>query len=116
VRDRSGRWIRFSAWALLGAGAALGGLTLGPLAVVAAAAVALAAARRRALRRPVFGLLPGVGAVLLAVAYVQRDGPGTTCWRTASAAGCDTHLDPRPWLVVGVLLVVAGVAGNARLR
>ena len=42
-------------------------------------------------------------------AYVQRQGPGTTCWHTASGAGCNQHLDPLPWLIVGSLFVVAGL-------
>jgi hypothetical protein len=44
------------------------------------------------------------------VAYVQRDGPGTTCWRTATSSGCDQHLNPIPWLVVGLVLVAAVLA------
>jgi hypothetical protein len=41
------------------------------------------------------------------VAWVQRDGPGTTCWHTATGGGCDQHLNPLPWLVIGIALFVA---------
>jgi hypothetical protein len=46
----------------------------------------------------------------LYVAYVQRKGPGTVSWHTATAGGTDTYMDPRPWLVAGLLLIVIGVA------
>ena len=64
--------------------------------------------------RHAFGLLTGVGFFLLYVAYVQRQGPGTTCWSSATASGCDEHLDPRPWLIAGVVFAVAGVIAHAR--
>ena len=48
----------------------------------------------------------------LLVAYLHRQGPGTTCWHTATASGCDQHLNPWPWLVVGIILVVAGIVGQ----
>ncbi len=31
------------------------------------------------------------------VAWVQRAGPGTTCWQTATASGCDQHLNLWVW-------------------
>jgi hypothetical protein len=65
-------------------------------------------------RRSAFGLLSGAGALFLYAAWVQRDGPGTTCWRTATASGCDQHLDPLPWLAAGAALVVAGFVAHAR--
>lgn len=61
-----------------------------------------------------FGLLAGAGLLSIFVAYVQRDGPGTTCWHTATASGCDQHLNPIPWLVVGLLLVLGAVLAQTR--
>jgi hypothetical protein len=107
------RW--FWAWALLGCGAALGFvsfvgvLVLPPVAVIAGLMASWPIARRSA-----FGLLTGAGALLLYVAWVQRAGPGTTCWQTASATGCDQHLNPLPWLMAGIALFVAGMIGHAR--
>jgi hypothetical protein len=66
----------------------------GPALIIAALI-----ARSPTARRSMFGLVTGVGLPLLVVAYVQRDGPGTTCWHTATTAGCDQDLNPIPWLV-----------------
>jgi hypothetical protein len=100
----------FSAWAAVGVGLALSVSTLGILAVpLALLAAALLIVLRHA-DRSAFGILVGMGLLSLYVAYVQRRGPGTTYWHTATASGSDTYLDPRPWLVAGLLLVVAGVA------
>jgi hypothetical protein len=61
------------------------------------------------LDRSAWGLLCGIGLLSLYVAYVQRKGPGTVTWHTATASGADTYLDPRPWLIAGLLLVLVGV-------
>jgi 4-amino-4-deoxy-L-arabinose transferase-like glycosyltransferase len=112
--QRAGRWSWFFAWALLGAAAALGTVSLGPLLFVPTALLGVFLWRWPRLRRSAFGLLSGTGTLLLYVAWVQRDGPGTTCWHTATASGCDQHLNPLPWLIVGVALVVAGVVAHMR--
>lgn len=105
----------FWAWAAVGALAVLS-LDLGPLVALPAfglgALVAMAGGGRR--HRAVPGVLTGAGLPLLLVAYVQREGPGTTCWHTASSAGCDQHLNPLPWLIVGLGLVLAGLVLQSR--
>lgn len=87
-------------------------ISLGPIALVPAVIAGTLIATRRASRQSLFGLLAGAGLLSLFVAYVQRAGPGTTCWHTATAAGCGQHLDPIPWLVVGCLLTLGAVAGQ----
>ena len=115
IARRSGGWGWFFTWALLGAAAALGSISLGPLLLLPVYALGVFLwTRRPRLRRSAFGLLTGAGVLLLYVAWVQRDGPGTTCWHTATASGCDEHLNPLPWLVIGIVLVVAGVVAHAR--
>jgi hypothetical protein len=59
-------------------------------------------------------LLAGVGAISLVVAFIQRRGPGTFCSSTATRSGCNQYLDPRPWLVVGVVMVVVAMALQVR--
>ena len=114
MRTARSDWFWFSVWVLLGVAATLGAISLGPLVFVPAAAGALFLAYRPGIRRSAFGLLSGAGLLLLYVAWVQRDGPGTTCWHTATASGCDQHLNPLPWLIAGAALFVTGVLAQAR--
>jgi hypothetical protein len=104
----------FWAWTAIGATGALGLISLGPIALGPALIAGAAISRSHSARRSAFGLLAGAGLLSLFVAYVQRDGPGTTCWHTASASGCDQHLNPIPWLVVGLVLVVGAVLAESR--
>jgi hypothetical protein len=101
-------------WALLGCAAALGFVSLGVLVLAPVAIVGALMASRPTIRRSTFGLLSGAGILLLYVAWLQRAGPGTTCWRTATASGCDQHLNPLPWLLVGIALFIGGVVAHAR--
>jgi hypothetical protein len=114
IDRRSGGWGWFLVWALLGSAAALGTVSLGPLLLLPVAALGVFLWSRPSVRRSAFGLLTGAGTLLLYVAWVQRDGPGTTCWHTATGAGCDQHLNPLPWLSIGIALLVAGFVGHAR--
>ena len=104
----------FWAWAGVGALAILS-LDLGLLtalpALLLGALVATVGDRRHG---SASGFLTGAGLPLLWVAYLQRQGPGTTCWYTASSAGCDQHLNPLPWLIVGVTLVLTGLIAHRR--
>jgi amino acid transporter len=114
IGQRSSGWSWFVAWALLGSAAALGAVSLGPSLLLPVALIGVFLWSRAGARRSAFGLLTGAGALLLYVAWVQREGPGTTCWHTATASGCDEHLNPLPWLVVGAALVVAGFLAHVR--
>ena len=100
----------FLAWVGVGIGFALGVSVLGvfalPLALVATVLLIVFHHGDRS----ALGILVGVGALSLYVAYLQRKGPGTVYWHTRTASGSDQYLDPRPWLVVGIILVVVGVA------
>jgi hypothetical protein len=111
---RSDGWGWFFVWALLGSVVALGTVSLGPLLLLPTALLAVFLGRRPRARRSALGLLTGAGVLLLYVAWVQRDGPGTTCWHTATGSGCDQHLNPLPWLVLGLILVAAGFVAHAR--
>jgi hypothetical protein len=104
----------FWAWALVGALGAIGLVSLGPIALAPALTGGALMARIPAARESRFGLLTGAGLPLLLVAYLQRDGPGTTCFRTATSAGCDEHLNPLPWLLLGLVFVVAGLVAQMR--
>jgi hypothetical protein len=113
VRDsRVTSWLWFAVWVPVGALVGVGLISLGPLALLPAVLITVAITTSTAARRSACGLISGTGLVSLYVAYVQREGPGTTCWRTATGGGCEDHLDPRPWLVAGVALVVLGVVAQ----
>lgn len=99
----------FLAWAAVGAGVALGISALGIFAVPLALLVAILLILRHHADRSALGILVGMGLLSLYVAYVQRKGPGTVYWHTATASGADQYLDPRPWLVAGILLVAVGI-------
>lgn len=106
----------YFAWVAIGVGLALGISALGIFTVLPAllAAVLLIASHHAG--RSVLGTLVGVGLSSLYVAYVQRKGPGTVFWHTATASGSDQYLDPRPWLAAGILLILIGVLAYAWRR
>jgi hypothetical protein len=105
----------FWIWALVGSGAALGAVSfaIGPLLWLPVLVVTIVMASSPQIRRSAFGLLTGMGALCLFVAWVQRRGPGEVCWQKGMSSGCDQYLDPRPWLAVGIVLVIAGIAAHA---
>lgn len=90
----------FWAWALVGAASTLALLVLGLLAIPVVAMLLWAAMIRGERGSSAFGLLTGIGAVLLYVAAVQRGG--------------DQSLDASPWLIAGLLFAAAGVLAYAR--
>ena len=115
VERRSPRtWAGFFAWAVFGAATAFGTVSFPTLALLLIIIGGSIAAFRPAFRRSWIGALTGAGALYLYVAYVQRRGPGTVCWHTATASGCDQYLSPWPWLVVGAALVLTGLLVQAR--
>ncbi len=84
--------------------AAFAGLVLLPVAGLAAVLLMLSESARRSIP----GAAAGFGLDLLIVAYVNRRGPGEVCSFTASASACIDDFNPLPWLVAGLILVVAG--------
>ena len=110
---RSMQFPWFLAWLAVGVGLGLGVSVLGVFAVPLALLAAVLLGVRHHGGRAALGALVGVGLLLLYVAYVQRKGPGTVSWHTATASGSNQYLDPRPWLVAGLLLVVGGLVAYA---
>jgi hypothetical protein len=105
-------WAWFGGWVIVGAGLAFGMISFIPVLPLAAV-IAFLLARKQRSAQAWWGAISGAGLLLLYVAYLQRRGPGTHCRSigTSQYTGtqCDEYLDPRPWLVIGVVLVVAGV-------
>ena len=99
----------FLAWVEVGIGFALGVSALGVFALPIDLVAAVLLVVFHHADRSALGILVGVGLLSLFVAFVQRRGPGTVCWHTRTASGADQYLDPRPWLVVGIVLVSVGI-------
>jgi hypothetical protein len=89
-------------------------ISLGPLTLGLGLLIAALMALSETARRSGFGILTGAGLPLLLVAYLNREGPRTTCYRTTTSAGCDQHLNPVPWFVIGLLLVAVGYVAQVR--
>lgn len=104
----------FWAWAAVGA-LATASLDLGLLTAIPALLLGVFVVRvgdRRGRSTP--GFVTGAGLPLLWVAYVQREGPGTVCWHTATGTGCNQYLNPLPWLIIGIALVLTGLIAETR--
>jgi hypothetical protein len=87
----------FWAWALVGAAVAFSFISfLGVLTLLPSVVVGFLLARRLSINW--FGLLSGIGVMLLVVAYIQRSGES---------------YDPVDWLVAGLVCFTAGVVGHA---
>lgn len=124
MNRRSG-WLSLLVWALgfvLLALAALGAMTIGRFILPFAAVVLVVAAlRHRAWPEGLCGALTGVAAVLLFVAIGNRDFSPclpehqTMVLRRGQSFSCG-GLDPMPWLLLGVPMLVTGVAGYALWR
>ena len=112
ARSTRPTWTGFVLWVLAGAGLALATISFSVLILVAVAIAVVVLATRRTHVKSAFGLVTGVGVLFLYVAFVQRQGPGTVCWETATASGCDEYLNPWPWLVIGLVLVCVGVVAH----
>jgi hypothetical protein len=106
-------WVWFTAWLLIGAGYALSfigiasiGLFVLPLPVLAT----LLLVRRRQATSGLPGLISGLAVPVLYVAYLNRAGPGTICTTVTGGQACNDEWSPWPWLAVGVILFVFGLA------
>lgn len=108
-----------SLWGVVGAAIVVGVLSLGTPAWIFAGALAVAVVLA-GLPVRIDALLVGAALPLLLIALSNATGPGWTCRSGPSEAGCDELLDPRPFLVAALTLLLGGVAihwiGRRRLR
>ena len=117
ARSSLGDWA-FWLWAVVGLGFGLGISVIGLFTVPAAFLLTIFLLTRPRFRRSAYGLLVGIGAPLLLVAYLNREGPGTVCHTFDGGRGsqCDDLYDPRKWAAVGLAFVVAGLAAQVWAR
>jgi hypothetical protein len=91
----------FWVWAVVGVGLGLSAFSLGPLVGLPFVLLIVLLALNPRTRSSAWGIFVGFGALLLLIAYLNRDEPG------------DPHLDARPWLVAGSVAVAIGLIGEA---
>ena len=106
-------WGWFAAWAVLGGGLAFGVLAIASvgLLVLPVVLAAMVVAGRRSQGRGALGAVSGVGLPVLYVAYLNRGGPGNVCTLyRGGGQSCLQEWSPWPWVAVGMVLVVAGLA------
>ncbi|WP_239158391.1 hypothetical protein [Streptomyces sp. SID13726] len=109
--DRTAGWGRFLAWLLVGACAGIGLaaiLTVGALFLVLAAAASVFLLRKGP-RGALAGAVAGVALPLFYLAYLNRGGPGEVCHAVSGGQTCTDEYTPVPFLVIGALLLVAGL-------
>jgi len=109
----------FLGWVVLGAGIGFGfGAVLVAGLVVALALLVVAGVLvvRQGLRPAQLGMIAGLGALPLTIAWLNWHGPGAHCTSTATGTACVAQWSPWPFALVGVALVVVGVALFVRTR
>jgi hypothetical protein len=119
VGSSNGR-VWFAVWVVLAAGwmvAVLGVMSIGMYLVPPLGVLTIVAVGQEGGRRAWAGAISGAGLPLLYVAYLNRGGPATVCHSTAIRETCTEEFSPWPFLVLGVLAVVAGaLVQRARCR
>ena len=86
ARSSLGDWA-FWAWAVVGVGFGLAISVIGLFTVPASAIATILLLTRPRLRASAYGLLVGIGAPLLVVAFLNRKGPGTACHSIDGGSG-----------------------------
>ena len=113
-------WAWFIAWIFVGITfvfALLGAMTIGVFVLPVAGGLAVFIATRRGSSVGVAGLISGASLPLFYVAYLNRDGPGNVCRSFADGgSACTEEWSPLPWLFVGAVLLVGGVAVFVRMN
>jgi hypothetical protein len=118
-RRRSGGGLQFFAWAVIGAGAVAGVLTvltIGFFVLLATAGLAALLARRAGGPLAWPGIIAGAGLPALYVGYLNRGGPGTVCAAIRGGQSCIQEMSPWPWVAVGVCAAAAGAGLYLLLR
>jgi hypothetical protein len=112
-------WGAFAAWCVAGTGGCFGVLsilTVGPFVLLATLTLCGWLLFRQGFGAGMAGLLTGAAVPLLYVAWLNRDGPGEVCTRTATGSSCGDEWSPWPFVVAGLVAAIAGVVLFLRLR
>jgi hypothetical protein len=85
-------------------------LTVGALLLLVALAGTALLVSRRATRGGWPAAICGPAIVLLYIAYLNRNGPGTVCTTTGTGGSCVDEYAPWPFVAAAVVLIVVGAA------
>jgi hypothetical protein len=106
-------WWRFAAWVFAGgltAFAWLTGFSIGLFLLPFAVLTIWLVARKGRIWPEILGMVSGLGVIGLVIAAINRE--GDSCRTTEENGGITITcggIDPRPWLVGGLVLIAAGV-------
>jgi hypothetical protein len=109
----------FAWWCVAGAGGCFGVLsllTVGPFVLLGTLFLCGWLLSRFNFGWAMGGLLSGAALPLLYVAWLNRDGPGEVCTRTATSESCGDESSPWPWVAVAIVLLLSGFVVLARRR
>lgn len=85
-------------------------LTVGVISLVVAGVLGVVGLRTRSLRNSsAVGVVAGIGASVLYLAWLNRGGPGEICRTSGTTTSCVDAWNPWPFLAAGVLLVAVSV-------
>lgn len=114
-------WWRFAAWVFAGAltmFAWLTGFSIGLFVLPFAVLAIWLVARKSRIWPEILGMVGGAGVIGIVIAAINHEGPG--CRTTEEAGGitvtCGGSLDPKPWLVGGLVLLAVAPALYALAR
>ena len=110
--SKSAPWLWFAAWAVIGLLDALGlasMLTIGVFVAPIAAGLTVLMSLHKAARRYWPGVVSGMGAIPLVLAYLNRGGPGYICTTSATGGQCQQEWNPWIFLTVAVALIATGI-------
>ncbi len=101
-------------WVLVGATVGIGIvgiLSIGVFFLLVGAVLASVGLSSKRLRTPAIAMaVAGLAIGPLMIAWLNREGPGMICETSGPGTSCAERWSPWPFLVVGAMLVVAGVA------
>jgi hypothetical protein len=99
----------FLVWCVIGAAASLGVLsllTIGPFLLLLTLVLSGLLLWRVGFGWAAAGMISGAGLPVLYVAWLNRQGPGEVCTRTARSLSCEDEWSPWPFVVAGVVVYV----------
>jgi hypothetical protein len=118
--DRSGsEWRGFVAWVMLGLTTAAAAVEFGPVMLLPAVAVAAWLVHRRGMRRSAYGVMGGLGSLLiLSMVWWDARTPHEcqAVPHEPNAFSCPNHTHFVAPTVLGVVLLVTGVVAQRRRR